>query len=166
MKQLLVGTFLMFSFISFAQKDSSTTSVLDKTEQLIDKYGAKLASSFMTVIESSKPLVKETFEVVIWLQVAKGIGHILPLVFFIIFIVIFFSEYNKLDTILKSDKVPNYLDKKYGPFDPSNINTKMIITLMFSLITFALTIFTLYDGILYLLAPKWYAIKEIIGAFK
>ena len=144
----------------------SQTPVLDKTEQLVDKYGGKLANAFSETIEGAKPMVKETFETVVMLQIAKGIGCLLPLFFFIIFMYLFKKEYDRINAILASDNVPDHMNSSYGVFGEDNVNVFIILYLIFAVISFILALIFTYDGVLYLMAPKWFAIKEIIGVFK
>jgi hypothetical protein len=165
MKKILLVLSLFIATATFSQ-DSSKTPVLDKTEQLVDKYGGKIADAFMNTMESAKPLAKEGFKSVVFLQIAKGVGGMIPAIIFIIAFSMFYSEYDKIDAVLKSDNVPNHMDSGYGPFGEDNINPKLILTLIASCIFLIVSCFTVYDGLLHLISPKWFAIKEIIELFK
>ena len=135
MKKIIILSILcLFGFFVNAQKDTSKTPVLDKTEELIDKYGAKIAQSFSSTIESTKPMVKEGFNELVNFQIAKGIALLLPLLFCIIAFYIFYRQYKQIQTLLRSDKVPDYLDKRYGPFDESNISPHLIVPFIFGIL--------------------------------
>ncbi len=170
MKKLLLFVVLMFCTLSYsATKEvapKTETPVLDKTEQLVDKYGAKMVDAFSSTIEKTKPMAKEAFETVIMLQIAKGIANLLPLLFFIIFLYLFKKEYDRIQNILISDNVPENMSSRRGVFDDCNLTPFIIIYLIFLIVCFIVAMITTYDGITYLLAPKWFAIKEIIGLFK
>lgn len=168
MKKLFLTLAFMFCGLIYSTpKDTiqSQTPILDKTEKLVDKYGSKIAYTFSRTIEGAKPMVKETFETVVMLQIAKGIGCMLPLVFFIIFMYLFKKEYDRINAILASDNVPDHMDSSYSVFSEENCSVFIIIYLIFSAICFIAAMFTTYNGVLYLMAPKWFAIKEIIGVF-
>ena len=170
MKKLLLFVVLMFCTLSYsATKEvapKTETPVLDKTEQLVDKYGAKMVDAFSSTIEKTKPMAKEAFETVVMLQIAKGIACLLPLLMFILFLYLFKREYDRIQNILMSDNVPKNMDGRYGVFDDSNVTPFIIIYLLLFVACFIFSMFTTYDGIIHLLAPKWFAIKEIVGLFK
>lgn len=169
-----VFLFLMFVFTNifiFAQdstlkKDSSATPVLDKTEHLVDKYSAKIADAFMSSIDKATPFVKSTFTSLVYLQIGKGIAYLVPTFFFLLFLWIFIYQYNKVEKMLNSDKVPINLTKQYGVFHTDNINPKIILSFILLIIFFIASMFTIADGIEHLFAPQWYAVKDIIGLFK
>ena len=165
-KSIFIITLSLISFLSHAQKDSSQTPILDKTEHLIDKYSVKIAETFVNTIEASKPVAKEAFKTVVMLQIAKGIAYLLPIMAFIIFFVMFISEYNRIDSILKSENVPSHMNKHCGPMDEDNVTPKIVLSLIFSCIFMIMSFFCTYSGVVHLIAPKWFAIKEIIGLFK
>ena len=148
------------------KKDSSATPVLDKTEQLVDKYGAKIADAFMLSIDKATPFVKSTFTSLIYLQIGRGVAYLIPLFLFLFFLYLSINEYNKVDNILKSDKVPKNLDAVYGVFHENNVNPKIIVSLIFCFAFCIFTCFTIVDGIEHLFAPQWFAVKDIIDMFK
>lgn len=174
MKKLLLCAALFISSFTFAQKavdsvkdtTASATPILDKTEKLVDKYGGKIADAFMSTMEKAKPMAKEGFESVVWLQIAKGVAGVLPLILCIIFMIIFVKEYRKIDNLLKSENVPKNMDNHYGPFDSCNINPILTGSFILTGIMVIVTVFTIADGIQHLIAPKWFAIKEIIDLIK
>ena len=108
-KILIFFIFVLSNICIFAQdslhlkKDSSTTPVLDKTEQLLDKYGMKIADGFMSSLDKATPFVKSTFTSLVYLQVGKGIAYLVPTFLCLLFFFDFINEYNKLDKILTSD---------------------------------------------------------------
>ena len=87
MKNLVLFILLIIGNIIYAQDSIKTqTPILDKTEHLVDKYSSKIADTFISTMESAKPFVKEGFQTVVMVQIAKGIGYLLPLILFIIFL--------------------------------------------------------------------------------
>lgn len=169
MKQTIIAVLMFIFALTASSQTKDTTSktpLLDKTEHLVDKYSAKIADGFVSVIEQSKPMAKEAFQYVVMLQIAKGIALLLPLLAFIVFSVMFFSEYKRIDTILKSDNIPNHMNGNYGPMDEQNITPKIIFSLIGVVSFCTVSCLYTYSDVLHLIAPKWYAVKEIIELFK
>lgn len=73
MKKLLFALLIFTGQMCFAQDTSkkSETPVLDKTEQMIDKYGGKIADVFSSAMETAKPAAKEGFRALVMLQITK-----------------------------------------------------------------------------------------------
>lgn len=167
MKNLVLFILLIIGNIIYAQDSIKTeTPILDKTEHLVDKYSSKIADTFISTMESAKPFVKEGFQTVVMVQIAKGIGYLLPLILFIIFLILMINEYKRIDNILKSDNVPEHMDNRYGPTEESNVTPIFILYLIFSAILFLASLTFTFDGITHIIAPKWFAIKEIIELLK
>lgn len=157
---------LLFGLITFnlsAQADSVNIST---TERLIDKYGGKIAESFNSLVEKATPVAEEGFKLAVRLQIAKGIVNLLPIVIAIIFSILLKKEYMRISTILSQKEIPYHMDRNNGPFDEDN-QTIMLIGYTIGAFGFAiLALFTTYSGITHLIAPEWYAIKDIIELFK
>lgn len=167
MKNLMLFILLIIGNIIYAQDSIKTqTPILDKTEHLVDKYSSKIADTFISTMESAKPFVKESFQTVVMLQIAKGIGYLLPLVFFFIFFNLMINEYKRIDNILKGDNIPEHMNIRCGPTDEWNITPIFILYLIFSSILFLISLVYTFDGITHIIAPKWFAIKEIIELLK
>lgn len=167
MKNLVLFILLIIGNIIYAQDSIKTqTPILDKTEHLVDKYSSKIADTFISTMESAKPFVKEGFQTVVMVQIAKGIGYLLPLILFIIFLILMINEYKRIDNILKSDNVPEHMNNRYGPADSLNVTPIFILYLIFSAILFLASLIFTFDGITHIIAPKWFAIKEIIELLK
>lgn len=167
MKKLLF-ILLFIPIIGFSQeKSTDTISSLEITEaeRIIDKYSGKIANSFNEGINKITPMAEEGFEIAVKLQLAKGIAYMIPSLLFIIFIMLFIKEYNDIKKELSSENIPIYLNENCGPFDEGNINPKLIIYLALSVILFIIAALSIYDGITHIVAPEWYAIKEIIELF-
>lgn len=151
---------------SLSKKDSSVTPVLDKAEHLVDKYSAKIADVFIATMDKATPVAKEGFRALVGVQIAYGVSRILPLLFFLLFWRLAVVEYNRVEGILRGEKVPSDLNSNYGPFHEENINPKMICYLVATIIAAIVALFSTYDGIMHLIAPKWYAIEKIIEMVK
>lgn len=154
MKKLL----FLFSLVActlFVSAQTDTTQVqITEAERIIDKYGEKIINGFNNLVETVTPYAEEGFNMVIKLQIAKGIGHLLPLVFAIIFWILFHVEYKKL---IKNGHYPFTREE--------NMTATLLFNLGLSLILTFISIITTYDGIMYLIAPEWFALKEIIDLF-
>lgn len=168
MKRILTIMFLiLLTFnVGASSVDSSKTPVLDKTEELIDKYGGKLASSFSKAMETATPIAKEGFKIAVKFQIAEGIARLLPILLFIIFITIFNSEYKRIENILQRDDVSRTFNRSKGPFSDDNITPKLILFFIFSIIFFLVSLVVTYGGITRLIAPEWYAMLEILELMK
>ena len=169
MRKLIILFLLMFTTLIFSQTPLDTIqkpSTSQEVERLVDKYGGKIVDSFNTVVEKSTPVAKEGFYVAVKLNIATGVAHLLPLLFFFIFGYIFLKEYKRIDNILKSDNVPKNMCKSCGPTYEDNITPLLICSLIFTCILFILSCIFTTSGIKHLIAPEWYAIKDIISLFK
>jgi len=169
MRKLIILFLLMFTTLIFSQTTTdsiSKPSTAQEVERLVDKYGGKIVDGFNTVVEKTTPLAKEGFYVAVKLNIAQGIGELLPLIFSIIFGYIFIKEYNRINNILNSDKVPNNMNENYGPMDEYNVTPLLIMSLIFTCILFILSLIFTISGIKHLIAPEWYAIEDIINLFK
>jgi hypothetical protein len=168
MKKLLVSLMMFVSFTMFATTDSTqvdsliTIENITEAERIIDKYSSNIVDAFNQTVASVTPLAEEGFKMVVKLQIAKGVANLIPIVAFIIFTFLFKKEYKRIETILASDDVPNHMSSRYGPFNESNINVWLLVSMSFAIITAIISIFSTYHGMLYFMAPEWYAIKEIL----
>ncbi len=165
-KLIIILLCLSFSFSSFAEKTKEKQDSISNTERIIDKYSGKVVEGFNNVVEKAVPIAKQGFETAVRLQIAKGIANLLPLIFFLFFLYSSNKEYDRINTILSSDNIPKHMDQKNGPFDEDNITPRLIIYFIIALILGILSLFTTYTGITHVVAPEWYAIKEIIKLFK
>lgn len=76
------------------------------------------------------------------------------------------NEYKRIDNILKGDNIPEHMNIRCGPTDEWNITPIFILYLIFSSILFLISLVYTFDGITHIIAPKWFAIKEIIELLK
>lgn len=142
------------------------TPTLDKVEQLVDKYSVKVANVFVATMEKATPVAKEGFRAAVWYQVAKGIAGVIPFFLFITFLLLLINEYNSIYKVLGSENVPQHMNKCKGPLDEKNVTLKFFIYLILFVASTAISVFYVYDGVIHLLAPKWFAIKEVIELVK
>lgn len=167
MKKFLILITLLSYSIMFSQEvevDSLTTG--QNVERLVDKYSNKIIEGFNSVVEKSTPIAKQGFYVAVKLNIAQGVAELLPLFFFCIFVYVFIKEYNKIRNILSSDNIPIYMNRNYVPMDDTNSTPLLWASLILTCILFILAIFTTISGIKHLIAPEWYAVKDIIELFK
>ena len=68
----------------------------------------------------------------------------------------FNREYKRIDK----------LNNEHGPLDDNNVTPQIFIYIIIMIIFFILACICTYDGITHLVAPEWYAIKEVISLFK
>jgi hypothetical protein len=168
MKKLSILFLLMFTTLVFSTTNDSIQkpSTAQEVERLVDKYGGKIIDGFNTVVEKTTPIAEQGFYIAVKLNIAKGIGELLPLLFFFGFGYLFIREYNRINNILNSDNVPYNMHSGYGPMDFINSTPLLWISLTFIVILFIFSLFTTMSGIQHLIAPEWYAIKDIIDLFK
>jgi hypothetical protein len=166
MKNKLILFMLLISLITYSQTVKDSLSTSQNVERLIDKYGGKISEGFNNVVEKTTPVAKEGFYIAVKLNIAHGIGLLLPLLFFFIFGYIFIKEYNRINNLLNSDNIPRYMNKNYGPMEDGNSSPLLWISLVSTCILFSFALFSTISGIKHLIAPEWYAIKDIIELFK
>lgn len=171
MKKLLLSivVLLLLSAQMYSTEiDSVNVQKIEEVERIVDKYSGKAIEGFQNVVESVSPSIIEGFSMVVKLQVAKGIVMLLPIVFFFIFLMLFIKEYTRVTNILsvpREERVDHY-DYFKGAMDEENLSPMLIAYLILGMITGVLMFITTYGGFLHLVAPEWYAVKEIINLFK
>ena len=144
---------LSFTMVSYADTTSVATLNVSQTERLIDKYGRQAVESFNSLVETTIPLAESGFKMVVRLQIAKGIGGLLPLFLTILSLIIIFTLNKKAEWC------------KYS--GPQNLNAIMqVVFTILGWLLFMVALMSTYDAILYLMAPEWYAIKEILNLVK
>jgi len=150
MNKIIIVLCMLFSVITHSQNDSIPS--ITETERIIDKYGEKVIEGFEKAVTNVTPMAEDAFAVVVKLQVAKGITRLLP-IFFSIFCVWFF--YKTLDSYQKSDN-KNGEDVRIGA---------MVISGIIGIISVITAFFVTSTGIQMIIAPEWFAIKEIMNLF-
>lgn len=170
MKNIFLLVVLLFSTVVLSQEqpiDSLVTeSKISETERIVDKYGGKIVEGFNRVVEGVAPVAEEGFKIAVKLQIAKGIVYTLPIVLFFTFLSLTMKEYNRINNILNSDNIPSNMNKNFGPISDDNV-TFVFVTyaILTSLLLFA-SFGTTFSGVQYLVAPEWFAIKDIIELVK
>lgn len=145
------------SMVGYAQEEQNaqeSTPNITEAERIIDKYGGKIVDGFNSFVEKATPYAEEGFKMVVRLQIAKGIGLLLPLFITIFSWFLLFREVERVRNLESTNS--------YGPWDSSNITVQIIIYLIVGMVSSMLAFVTTYDGILHLMAPEWYAIQELI----
>ena len=166
MKKLLVGIMLLIFGLSFGENDSISKPTISDAERIIDKYGGKIIDGFETITSKITPVATKGFEVAVKLNIAHGIGCLIPLFLFLIFLYSLKNEYFRIDNILKSDNVPDNLNYRRGPLHEDNCSLFLVLYIVATVLCFILSLIFTVDGIKHLLAPEWFAIKDIIDLFK
>ena len=164
-KVLLFVIAIMFATFSVnAQTASDSTALADSTikvevpttasevERLIDKYGGKIIDGFNSVVEKATPYAKDGFRIAVKLQIAKGIAGLLPLIMAIVFMVSAF-KLNK-----------SAIWDREGLKNPAAV--LVVICSVISAILFVAALFCTYNAVLYLIAPEWFAVQDIINLLK
>jgi len=156
MKQLLFIFIFTLGLCGYSQEKSlDTLSNVDITqaERIIDKYAGKISDAFNEGLEKVTPVAEEGFKIAVKLQIAKGIVGLFPFIFAIVFVIIFF---NQMKLAIKLDENKESSDLQAG---------MMVLSGILGALCIIVTFFTLGDAIQRLIAPEWFAIKEIIGLF-
>lgn len=141
--KLIIIIFLTFTSTVFSQSEKNVT----ETERIVDKYGGQIIEGFNTVIERVTPMAEEGFKAVVAVQIAKGIGEFLiggSLILCIIFI-LYWQKRAARDEWEEDNAIPTYI---FGG--------------IIQIVSFIVAMNFFYDGILYLYAPEWFAIKDIL----
>jgi hypothetical protein len=135
-------------------------------ERVFDKYTGKVYDGLNDAVEKVAPHAVEGFKFVVKLQIIKGIGHLIPTFLFIIFFLLLIKEYMRIENLLNQEEVPAHMNKFGGVLNESNSSFLFVMYLIICIIFFCISCFTLYSGILYLFAPEWFALQEILNLFK
>lgn len=136
--------FILLFLIAIPSTAQDSIPNITETERIIDKYGEKVINGFNEVVEKATPYAEQGFELAVKLQIAKGIGGLILTSLFIICLILLY--------LLWGGKHLN--DENVSPFGVGVI--VMAIVLLFP------AIFNTYDSFLHLMAPEWYAIRDIV----
>ena len=160
--------FVIAMFLSLTMYAGPTvdSAQITQAERIIDKYSGKIYNVLGEVATELKGPAKEMFNAVIKLEIAKGLGMLIPLFVAFFFLYLFRYEYNSILHLLNSEDVPKRLNSNYGPFDESNVTAPLIIYLILFLGFTVFAIGVTYNGIMHLVAPEWYAIQDILKLLK
>ena len=150
MKKLILFIILLIPTITFSQKDSLD---ITETERIIDKYSEKISQSFEQGLEKVTPVAERGFEIAVRLQIARGLSYLLVPIFTVIFLIIFYKNYK----IAREYSDYSWTEGKGG--------TIGVISLIIGSCGLISSIPAIYYGISLLIAPEWFAIKEIIEMF-
>lgn len=126
----------------FSQTDSISVNTT-QAERIIDKYTGRISEAFEEGLNKITPVAEQGFEIAVKLQIAKGITASIPIIMFIICFIWMLIAH-----------------KKHGVGQDDSFLSE-ITTIVF----FIVSVFTVYTAITRLVAPEWFAIKEIIGLF-
>jgi len=166
MKRILIlSLFTLFSLVVNAQQTIPDTTI-SNAERIIDKYSGKIANTFIAGVEKITPAAINGFELAVRLQIAIGLFNLIECILFLCIFFGFFKEYNKINTLLNSKDVPRQLNATHGPFEGKNASFKLVALTILSIISTILFPFCLYDAFTHLIAPEWFAVKQIIELFK
>jgi len=170
MKKLLTILLCVVTFSMSAQTDTTSTMVVDnvtvtEAERIVDKYSDKIALAFSEGVQQVAPMAQDAFKMVVRLKIAEGIVRLLPLFLFFFFFYSTVKEYKRIEQLLNSENVPNHMNNEYGPLNDSNVTLYLVMLLIVTTFTFILSLVCTFHGITHIIAPEWYAIKEIIELF-
>ena len=150
-------------------QDSTQLNNFQEAERLIDKYGGKAVETFEIVVEKATPLAKEGFSMAVKLQFAQGIAQLIPLILFFVFLFLYLKTLrNYKNESIKFD-MPDTRNRVSTVAENMLINYYMTRFLIFGIlgaVCFILAAVNTYGGVTRLIAPEWYAVKEIVELFK
>lgn len=153
-KSVLVLIMCMIGLNLYAQEPKTdlapTQEKISEAERIVDKYGGAAVEAFSNAVKNVTPLAEDGFDMVVKLQIAKGIGMMLPL--FFIFIVVICLPF-----VIKRSEWKSNGDVSNG------MSILQCILWVLLVLMSVLSCFTVYDGILHLIAPEWFAIKDILS---
>lgn len=139
--------------VDILKKADAADVEITEAERIIDKYSGKISDTFEKGLETVVPVAEQGFEIATKLQFAKGIVHLSVVGLWVLFLFLTWKTYK----VAKEDDPHCWVDGKCGGF----ALTSLVIA---SVLTIALP-FMLYHGLTHVMAPEWYAIKEIIELF-
>lgn len=146
---------LLFSITAYTQTETVEIPITE-TERIIDKYSSKVANSFSKFMDTATPMAQEGFAMVVKLKFAEGIAY-LTVIPFCLFFWGTFMKYYRLANEYSENSEDHWTECKYG--------TLSVVMLVSSCVTTVGLIPALYHGLTHVIAPEWYAIKEIAGLF-
>ncbi len=146
-KKVLITIMLMFPFIMLGQENDSIPSVT-QAERIIDKYGGKIIDGFNKAVENVTPYAEEGFKMAVRLQIAKGIIGFTPLL--------------ALIPAILGLRLSRKNDIEFDTYEMNNWALLNIISWIAVAVFCAISIWSIPYGIKHLIAPEWFAIKEIM----
>lgn len=149
-----------------AQIDSVSVEQVTEAERIIDKYSGKVTETVTDLVEGLKGPAEAVFSSVVKLQIAKGIGNLIPILITLLFLYLYIKEYNRITQLLNSDKPLKSMDTTSGPWDGDNITAQLIVYLVACCVMCITAMASTYGGLLHLIAPEWYAIVELVNLVK
>jgi hypothetical protein len=155
MKKFITILVLLLSLQSYTQSTLDSIPNITETERIIDKYGSKISDGFNKMVENVAPMAEAGFTMVVKLQIAKGVAYMLIPLLSVLFWIMFFTNYKLALINQKNENIKDWCDASRG--------TPAIVGLILAIITSTISLFTIYHGLLYLIAPEWFAIKEILN---
>lgn len=155
MKKLCIILLMLITVSISAQDVPVNEEVISETERIVDKYGSKLVESFSEFMETATPMAQEGFKIVVRLQVAKGICRLLFIPLSLFFVWMFFKN-------LKQTFSPEFSDKD---FNGGTTIVLCIFSAILGIISIITALFQTSTGLQMLIAPEWFAIKEIAELF-
>ena len=154
MKKILLIA-LLFIGLSINAQETTNETPISETERIVDKYGNKLAESFAQFMETATPMAQDGFKIVVRLQIAKGICRLLFIPLSLFFVWMFFKN-------LKQTFHPDYNEKD---FNGGTVVTLCVVSAILGIISIITALFQTSTGLQMLIAPEWFAIKEIAELF-
>lgn len=141
------------------QEPLTQAETISEAERIIDKYSSKAVEAFSEAVTTITPIAVDAFKMVVRLQVAKGIGWLLIALaslspFF--FLKWSFNQHLK-------DREFNL--NKYGAEKRETGGILLGINILLCISGFISFCVFIQPALLYLIAPEWYAVKEILNLF-
>ena len=150
MKNILFITLLFITSFVVNAQDSTIINNITEPERIVDKYVNKVTTAVTNIVAELEEPAKEVFDTVVRLQIAKGIVGLLPVILFFLFV---FTMYKFNNLVTSWD-------------DPSFPAIMVIIFTIAAFVVLVMAFMKTGDAIMHLIAPKWYAILELIDLVK
>lgn len=130
--------------------DSLSSPVLSEAERIVDKYGGKIADAFSEGLSKVAPVAEDGFRIMVIYHRAEGITVVLG------FLISLFFAYKC------ASGIKEVLDER----DTEGRQVALIAgAIVFSIATCVFLVNTFSWGLTSIIAPEYYAIKEIISMF-
>ena len=153
---ILMITIMTIPAMSFAEetKNDNTQVISEQNistaERIIDKYSEKMYETFSELAQNLKGPAKEAFGYMVKKEIAQGYVFMIPLVGFLLTLL--------LGIIIIYSSIRHDGNEALEAIGAS--------ALVASAIFLAISIFTTGSGIMYLIAPEYYAIQDIFELLK
>lgn len=157
MKNLLFLLLISLSATMYSQDTLDVDQITEtETERIIDKYSSQLITSFNEGINRVTPYAEDAWNLLILKERAGGIITIISSIIGLIFLwKILLYCHNK------AEELDDYSDEQ-----EMWVIVTVLLSICLAVSLFVFTVFGLYDNLLRIIVPEFYAVEYIIETIK